>query len=683
MTSAVDRYEIGLNDAQRAAVNHVTGPLLVIAGAGSGKTRVITHRAAALIGRGHARPDEVLAVTFTNKAAAEMRERIHQLAGEDARKICIETFHAYCVRELRKFADRLGWRRDFSIASESDTRALIRRVTEDIALGGDGLSLDIVRDCFSRMKNNGQAESDEAEPELPDTLAASERGAKYRQHLRLIFERYQSALRAANSMDFDDLLLMTLRLWKAFPETLEDARRRARFILVDEYQDTNRVQLDLIRTLAGEERNVCVVGDDDQAIYGWRGADVRNILQFERHFPGAKVVTLDISYRSSGTIIEAANHVVRNNRQRRDKTLKTHNPRGRKIDLFTVADEEQEAREAAKWLLHVKNKTGAPWSAFAMLYRTGAQSRPLELALRAHEIPYEVFGSQEFFDRVEVRDIIAYLRLMVNPRDEQAFLRVVNVPRRGIGDATLELAHEICRRENKSLGMALAAILERGSAPRAAVSGIRSFLNLLMSYRKQFREARRNLPDIARDLISRIGYLEFLKTTSRSQEQYENRAEGVNVVLQALSRYAAEAENPSLYDFLDRTHLNAERFGNGRTPSGDAVSLMTVHSAKGLEFPYVFVLGLEEGLFPHARSVEENGIEEERRLFYVALTRGMKMVSLFHALERRQGEKSRPADPSRFLAEIPETLIVCQRRVALPAAPEKTDSAKRGRRRRK
>ncbi|HOK89997.1 MAG TPA: UvrD-helicase domain-containing protein [Candidatus Hydrogenedentes bacterium] len=679
----MDRYEQGLNEAQQAAVNHVSGPLLVIAGAGSGKTRVITHRVAALIGRGYARPDEVLAVTFTNKAAAEMRDRIFALVGDDARRVCVETFHAYCVRELRRFADRLGWRKDFSIASESDARALIRRAAEDIALGGDGLSFDIVRDCFSRMKNNGADDTLEGEPELPDTLAASARGEKYRQHLRLIFDRYQSALRAANSMDFDDLLVMTLRLWKSCPDVLGDARRRARFILVDEYQDTNRVQFELIRTLAGPDRNVCVVGDDDQAIYGWRGADVRNILQFERHFPGARVITLDVNYRSTGMIIEAANHVVAHNRQRREKTLRAVNAPGRKLDLFTVADEDHEALEAIRWLLHIRRKTGAPWSAFAMLYRTGAQSRPLEMALRAADIPYEVFGSQDFFERIEVRDIIAYLRLMVNPRDEQAFLRVVNVPRRGIGDATLELAHRICQQENKTLGMALAAILERDAAPRPAVAGIRSFLRIVMTYRKRFHEAGRNLAGVARDLVAEIGYLEALRSSSRSQAQYDTRAEGVNLVLNAIEKYAATAEFPSLRDFLDRTHLNADRFGNGRDDrSVDAVSLMTAHSAKGLEFPYVFILGMEEGLFPHARSVEENGIEEERRLFYVALTRGMKMVSLFHALERRQGEKTRPAEPSRFLAEIPEALLVRQARVAPPARAKAPAADRNGKRRR-
>ncbi|HOV60889.1 MAG TPA: UvrD-helicase domain-containing protein [Candidatus Hydrogenedentes bacterium] len=679
----MDRYEQGLNEAQQAAVNHVSGPLLVIAGAGSGKTRVITHRVAALIGRGYARPDEVLAVTFTNKAATEMRDRIFALVGDDARRVCVETFHAYCVRELRRFADRLGWRKDFSIASESDTRALIRRAAEDIALGGDGLSLDIVRDCFSRMKNNGADDTLEGEPELPDTLAASARGEKYRQHLRLIFDRYQSALRVANSMDFDDLLVMTLRLWKSCPDVLGDARRRARFILVDEYQDTNRVQFELIRTLAGPDRNVCVVGDDDQAIYGWRGADVRNILQFERHFPGARVITLDVNYRSTGMIIEAANHVVAHNRQRREKTLRAVNAPGRKLDLFTVADEDHEALEAIRWLLHIRRKTGAPWSAFAMLYRTGAQSRPLEMALRAADIPYEVFGSQDFFERIEVRDIIAYLRLMVNPRDEQAFLRVVNVPRRGIGDATLELAHRICQQENKTLGMALAAILERDAAPRPAVAGIRSFLRIVMTYRKRFHEAGRNLAGVARDLVAEIGYLEALRSSSRSQAQYDTRAEGVNLVLNTIEKYAAAAEFPSLRDFLDRTHLNADRFGNGRDDrSVDAVSLMTAHSAKGLEFPYVFILGMEEGLFPHARSVEENGIEEERRLFYVALTRGMKIVSLFHALERRQGEKTRPAEPSRFLAEIPEALLVRQARVAPPARAKAPAADRNGKRRR-
>ncbi|HRZ17572.1 MAG TPA: 3'-5' exonuclease, partial [Candidatus Hydrogenedentes bacterium] len=488
-----------------------------------------------------------------------------------------------------------------------------------------------------------------------------------------VFSRYDSALRAANSLDFDDLLSLTLRLWKEHPDSLAALRRRFRYVMVDEYQDTNKVQYELLIALAGGHRNLFVVGDDDQSIYGWRGADVRNILGFEKDFPDARVITMDQNYRSTETILAAANHVIAHNTARRPKNLWSALGKGRKLDHFVVADEEEEARAAVEWLANIREKAGAKPGDFAILYRSNLQSRPFEIALRRAGVPYAVYGGQEFFERAEVKDILSYLKIIANPRDEAAFLRVVNMPRRGIGDAVLHHAHEICRTEGKSLGMALAAMLERGAAPKAAELGMRRFLSILAHFRKRFRERDGAMGAILRDLVAEIGYLEELQRTSRTPEQYEVRRESVEAVVNAAALYEADAEHPSLSGFLDTSSLNGgdkpERGGEKRQ---DAVSLMTIHSAKGLEFPFVFIVGMEEGTLPHDRSVKEGGLEEERRLFYVALTRGQRHVTLFEAVMRTVRGKEKTTKPSRFLAELPPDLVITQIRAAragLEAAP--------------
>lgn len=644
----------GLNPRQREAVLTTEGPVLVLAGAGSGKTQAVTRRIAHIIANRLAAPEQVLAVTFTNKAAGEMRERVGGLIGKDAAKrVCISTFHSYCLKVLREHIEQLGYRKNFSIAGEGDVRTLLRRVVDDLNHADKRYSPSEFQAAISLFKNTQpEREAPKAGP------IEKESQEKYAETLPDVIAAYQSALRAANSVDFDDLLSLTLKLWREFPAVHRACQEEFRYVMVDEYQDTNKVQFDLVRMLVEGHRNLCVVGDDDQSIYRWRGADPRMILDFDKHYPGAKVVTLDQNYRSTNTILRAANGVIKNNTERREKTLWSELGEGRVLDHFLVADEEAEAAQAVEWLKHIHAKTGGKFSDFALLYRSNLQSKPLELAFRTAGIPYVVIGGQDFFERAEVRDIVSYLKIIANPRDEAAFLRVVNMPKRGIGDVTLHAVHELCRTERVSLAKGMAEALKRGDTPDQAKKGIREFLDLLMTFRERFKQPGASLKGVVEDLVIAIDYRGELERAAKNREQAHNRWLNVESVIEAVGAYEAAAEKPSLTDFLDKSHLNTDDAAftkQERRASG--VTLMTIHSAKGLEFPYVFVMGCEEGLLPHGKSVLEGGLEEERRLFYVALTRGKRYVALFEALLRKRGENERPTETSRFLKEIPQELL--------------------------
>jgi superfamily I DNA/RNA helicase len=661
----------GLNDRQREAVLHTEGPLLVLAGAGSGKTRVITCRVGHIIASGLARPEEILAVTFTNKAASEMRHRLTGLIGTAAAKpVYISTFHSYCLNVLREHGERIGYRRNFSIASESDSRALLRRVVDDLPTR-DAFSTAIFATEISLFKNRNEAP--DAEKKRPVSTATEER---YEEYLHQVYHGYHAALRAANAMDFDDLLLQTLRLWSTVPEVGEACRNRFRFVLVDEYQDTNQVQFELVKYLVQDHRNLCVVGDDDQSIYAWRGADARIILDFDKHYPDARVITLDQNYRSTGAILSAANSVIGNNHARREKALWSQLGEGRPLDWFVVADEEAEAREAIRWMKRIQEKSGAKWSDFAFLYRSNQQSQMLEIALRQAGVQYVVVGGQDFFERAEVKDIISYLKVLVNPRDEAAFLRVINMPRRGIGDSTLHRVHDMCIAKNCSLGQALAEILKAGRPPEEqqwllgemeddgqtwsrTEAGIREFLSLMQDFRNRLRDMQPGqLRKVVEDLVIAIDYRGELERTCKNRGQLEGRWVNVEYVLKAISDYEAKADNPTLRGFLDETHLNGDMPSASREERRQTgVTLMTIHSAKGLEFPYVFLFGCEEGLIPHQKSIEQNTLEEERRLFYVALTRARRHASLFECLTRTKNGKEKLTSTSRFMKEIPEHLL--------------------------
>jgi superfamily I DNA/RNA helicase len=673
----------GLNEPQRRAVTTTEGPVLVLAGAGSGKTRVITQRIAWIIAQKLAKPGEILAVTFTNKAAAEMQDRAAALIGPAlAGDIIIATFHSFCLRVLRRHIEHLGYRRNFTIASDSDSRDLMRRVVDTLGTA-DSWKPASFQAAVSIMKNSGDPDA----AALPE--AETETDRKYRERMQEVFERYQSALRAANSLDFDDLLLLTQELWREHPRLLDRFRKRFRYILVDEYQDTNRVQFDLLRMLADGHGNLCVVGDDDQSIYAWRGADTKNILEFDRAFAGARIITLEQNYRSTESILAAANGVIANNTARREKKLWSALGKGRPLDHFVVGDEEEEAKEAARWLRHIQEKTGARWRDFALLYRSKQQSRAIEVAFRQAGIPYVVFGGQEFFERAEVKDIIAYLKVMANPRDETAFLRIVNMPRRGIGDAALHQAHTLCCEENLTLANALSAMLKRGMVNTRVERNLREFIGLLNHFRKRFRQPDTALRRITEEMAAAIDYHGELQRVCRKPELAFNRWQNVEAVLQAVEEYEKNAAAPTLTGFLDESHLNSDQDRAGRDERiGKSVSLMTIHSAKGLEFPYVFLMGCEEGLIPHERSIREGSLEEERRLFYVALTRGRRHVTLFEALSRKKHGREYLCKPSRFLGEIPEALLnrrirAAREMVAARAAPDAGRKIRKKKRRRR
>ena len=652
------KYIEGLNPAQREAVLQTEGPVLVLAGAGSGKTRVITQRIAHIVSKKLAEPSEVLAVTFTNKAAGEMRERVSKLIGKKrGSEVVLSTFHSFCLKVLRQHIEHLGFRKNFTIAGEGDAHTIIRRVLDDLDGVHETFSPATFRVQISLAKGaNGSAgiapDDPEADPE------EGEQVEKYRLWLPEIAERYQSALRAANALDFDDLLSYVLKLWNEHPRILARYQKRFKYVMVDEYQDTNPVQYALVRQLVAKHQNLCVVGDDDQSVYGWRGADLRNILDFEKDFPGAKIVTLAQNYRSTQTILSAANAVIAHNKERRIKKTFTKLKQGRAIDWMVVGDDEHEAKLAAAWLKNVREKAAARYSDFALLYRSNNQSRAFEIAFRNAQIPYVVIGGQEFFDRAEVRDIIAYLKVLANPRDEPSFLRVVNMPRRGIGDKTLHAVHDLCREEGLPFGKGLALALKEGRVSGPAGQGVREFLAMLKEFRGRLGDGPEDLSELVAELVRRIGYKAELERTSKSLEHASLRWENVEAVIRAIEAYEQSATHPTLHDFLDESSLNSDADRSSKDERRKTgVTLMTMHGAKGLEFPFVFIAGCEQGLIPHERSMRDGTLEEERRLFYVALTRAQRHITLFECLSRTRHGREKMCETSRFLSEIPEDLI--------------------------
>ena len=660
--AGTSRYLDGLNPPQREAVLQTDGPLLVIAGAGSGKTRVVTRRIAYIISKKLAPPSGVLAVTFTNKAAGEMRERVSELIGKKrGKEVVLSTFHSFCLGVLREHIEHLGFRKNFTVTGEGDTRTLIRRVLDDIDGPQEAFSPGVFRERISLAKGANGTSDLEAEPTKDQDADATESDVtetKYRQWLPEVYERYQSALRAANALDFDDLLSYVLKLWDEHPRILARYQKRFQYVMVDEYQDTNPVQYAIVQRLVAKHNNLCVVGDDDQSIYGWRGADVRNILGFEKDYPGAKIITLAQNYRSTKTILAAANAVIANNSQRRVKETFSRRKEGRAIDWMVVGDDEHEAKLAAKWLVNVREKARAKFSDFAVLYRSNNQARAFEITFRNAQIPYVVIGGQEFFERAEVRDIVAYLKVLANPYDETSFLRIVNMPRRGIGDKTLHAVHDLCREQDVSFGKGLARALKDGRVSGPAEEGVRELLALLKEIRERLRAGKEDLSDLVGDLVRRIQYKAELERTSKSLEQAGMRWENVEAILKAMADYESTTPDASLRGFLDASALDtdADRLSKDER-RGRAVTLMTMHGAKGLEFPFVFIVGCEEGLVPHERSLRDGTIEEERRLFYVGLTRAERHITLFEAHSRTRHGRTRMNTTSRFLAELPPELV--------------------------
>lgn len=627
-----------LNKPQQQAVLHGEGPLLILAGAGSGKTRVITQRIIQLIRERHVRPWNILAVTFTNKAAKEMAERVrHQLGGADIPLIA--TFHAACGRILRTDCHHLGYERNFAIYDDKDSERLLKELIKELNLDdrrfpatGIGARID---DC----KNRGLLPH-----ELPE-------GDLWNQQFVRIYAAYQERLQRCNALDFGDMILQTVRLFEQYPAVLSHWQQRFQWLLVDEYQDTNPVQYRLIRLLAGEQANLCVVGDDDQSIYSWRGADIRNILEFEKDFPNVTVIRLEQNYRSTPTILQAAGAVVARNCGRKAKTLWTENPDGEPIRCERLDTDRAEARFVSAEMSRLQRR-GLPLSEMAAFYRTNAQSRLLEEALAAEGIPYHIVGGVRFYARLEIKDILAYLRLLENPADELSLKRIVNVPPRGIGVATLDRIAELANKESISLTEALGMAGRSTMLAAGPRSKVAAFADLLQRFRRT--AATSTLPDLVRAVLEESGYLARLKE-SRDEEDAE-RLENLAQLVSAVEEFSESNPDNGLADFLEQVALvsDLER-GTSGVPSA---TLMTLHAAKGLEFKAVFMVGMEERLFPHVRALDDrDGMEEERRLCYVGMTRARERLYLLRASRRLIFGQEQANLPSRFLREIPGELL--------------------------
>ncbi len=647
-----------LNPPQREAVLHGDGPLLILAGAGSGKTRVITCRIAHLIRERNVPPGNILAVTFTNKAANEMRERVERLMRMPLAGLWISTFHSSCVRILRRDIDRLGYGRQFVIYDETDRSSLIKTCMQDLRLDDRQYQPRAVIARISSLKNNLQ-DAEEYE------RASS--GFGFDEAVSRTYSLYDQRLREANGVDFDDLLLLTVRLFERHPDVLEAYQQLFRHILIDEYQDTNRAQYRLVRLLTAKHRNLCVVGDDDQSIYRFRGADITNILNFEQDYPETVVIKLEQNYRSTASILGAASAVVKRNLGRKDKTLWTRRQDGEKVLCYTALDEKDEARFVCR-NVEAFVAEGRALGEIAVLYRTNAQSRALEDALRQRGIPYRIFGGLRFYDRKEIRDIIAYLRVLHNPADAVSLKRIINVPARGIGGTTIDRLERAAQQGGRSLYDAALDPAAAG-ASTAAAKKLREFTSMMERLRSELPGV--TLTDLVRKVIQDSGYGRALEEERTIEARV--RLENLNELLTATEDFQEQNREAALPAFLDQvaliTDMEQQSAAEGRGRGADSVTLMTLHNAKGLEFPVVFLAGMEEGLFPHSRSAEsEEELEEERRLCYVGMTRAKERLILTHAYERRLYGYPQANLISRFVEEVPQELL--EREGAVPSAPD-------------
>ncbi len=633
----------GLNPPQREAVTHGAGPLLVLAGAGSGKTRVLTHRIAHLVATGAAKPSEILAITFTNKAAQEMRDRVELVVGRMVRVMWVMTFHSACARILRTEAERLGYTKRFSIYDDADSVRLVRRCLVELAVDPKRFAPRAIKSQISRAKN-----------QLEDAAAYRERVSSFfEQTAADVYELYEKRIHEMNAVDFDDLLFRTVNLLELFSDVAERYRSTFRWILVDEYQDTNHAQYRLLQLLAGEERNVCVVGDDDQSIYCFRGADINNILDFERDFPGAHVVKLEQNYRSTQTILSAANAVVSNNAGRKPKELWSDCGAGDPVRVAELEDEHAEARYVASEIERLADE-GTSRGEVAVFYRTNAQSRVLEDTLVRANVAYQVIGGTKFYERAEIKDALAYLTLLTNPADSVSFGRVVNTPKRGIGQTTVGrvLAHANTMGEPV---MEIAAVPELvpGLGP-AAVKALDRFASIVERLRELTEHS--TVGDLLESVLEETGFVESLEAerTIEAQGRVENLQELVGVAREFDANWEGDRGLPGLAEFLQQLSLYSEQ--DALRDAESTVTLMTLHNAKGLEYPVVFMIGCEEGVFPHSRSIDEGNLEEERRLCYVGITRAEKHLFMTYARTRSLFGTRSYNMPSRFLDELPADL---------------------------
>jgi len=642
-----------LNPIQKKAVLETEGPLLVFAGAGSGKTRVLTYRIAYLIQEKGVNPWNILAVTFTNKAADEMRERVERLLGRSAKGTWISTFHSACVRILRKHIEPLGFQRNFVIYDEQDQERHLKAIMKELNLDFKMFHPRALQSALEQLKNEGVT---------PDQYHPSQFNI-FQKRLGLVYQRYQEDLRRNNALDFGDLLTCVTILFKRFPEILRAYQELCQYVLVDEFQDTNLIQYHLIKQMVKGHQNIFVVGDDDQSIYRWRGAEVGNILNFEKDFPETKIITLEQNYRSTQNILNAANHMVRKNRLRKEKKLWTENHEGDLLTFYVAEDEMDEARFVVQKIMEqigssssqgFSKSSSMDYRNIAVFYRINAQSRAIEDELVKHQIPYTIVGGMRFYERKEIKDILAYLRLIANPADGLSLRRIINVPTRGIGEKTIERIEAFSREKGLSLYEGLKQALKEDWLTPISKEKVEEFLHLIEEFREEAKAL--SLSQLTLALLAKTGYLQRLKEegTDEAFSKMENIDELVNVVMEF-----EKGEEVSLEIFLDKVSLVTDI--DLYEDKGNRVSLMTLHCAKGLEFPLVFIVGIEEGLLPHYRRGEEiEDMEEERRLFYVGITRAKERLFLSRAEKRSTFGVGRVNLPSRFLDELPIELIQCE-----------------------
>ena len=632
-----------LNEKQREAAMQIDGPLLILAGAGSGKTSTMTYRIANMVDQG-IDPYNILAVTFTNKAANEMRERVEALCGEEnTRGMWIMTFHAMCLRMLRRDAEIIGYDKNFVIYDTTDQKTIVKNIIKDMGLSPKEYKEAYLLSVISDKKEKAISAEDFAK------AVGSDRRA---QVLAAVYKAYEKRLQENMAMDFDDLLLNTLRMFKMDEATLLKYQHRFRYVMVDEYQDTNHIQYELVKMLAEESKNICVVGDDDQCIYQWRGADIRNILDFEKDFPEAKVIKLEQNYRSVGNILDAAHSVIENNKGRKRKRLWTEKEKGEKITYYRAEDEKDEASYVGRQIDMLRDGKGYKYSDFAILYRTNAQSRQFEEAFTRRGIPYRVLSGFRYYDRKEIKDLMAYMRLVLNPKDELSLARIINEPKRGIGPKTLEKLRALALVRGQNLTDALLDEDVLEIAPAKSREALKEMGRVLVECREE--QQNLNVSDIYDNLLVKTGYMKALEAenTVESEGRIENLMEFKTVILD----YEQSEPEPSLEGFMEKIALMAEV--DNHDENEDAVVMMTMHSAKGLEFPVVFLPGMEDGLFPGQRSFDSvAGMEEERRLCYVGMTRAKERLYLTGAMVRTMYGRTDYTRESTFLREVDPKLL--------------------------
>jgi ATP-dependent DNA helicase UvrD/PcrA len=643
-----ERLLAELNDPQREAVRHGEGPLLVLAGAGSGKTRVLTHRIAYLLATGAARPGEILAITFTNKAASEMRERVEQLVGRATRAMWVTTFHSACSRMLRADAEKLGYSRSFTIYDESDSLRMLKRCMSELGVDPKRFPPRAIRSQISGAKNELVAAD----------VYAQAQGSVFEETAAAVYELYEKRMLEANAMDFDDLLVRTVNLLELSEEARERWRRTFRHVLVDEYQDTNHAQYRLLQLLVAEHGNLMVVGDEDQSIYGFRHADIRNILDFERDFPDAEIVKLEQNYRSTQTILSAANAVVERNRERRPKRLWTEIAGGEPVRLSELSDEHEEARWVAGEVERLAEEEDVGREDVAVFYRTNAMSRVLEDTLNRFDLPYQVIGGTKFYERAEVKDAVAYLSLLANPSDQVSFARIVNSPRRGIGNTSQARLASHANTTGLPIWDVAERVEEVPGLGGAAIKAVSRFHETMTGLRERAEEEG-SVAGLLEAVLQESGYLEAL-AAERTIEA-EGRVENLEALVAGAAEFDIERERegesanlPPLEEYLQQISLYTEQ--DGLREEESLITLMTLHNAKGLEYDTVFIIGCEDGAFPHIRALEEGGEEEERRLCYVGITRARKRLYLTWARERRLFGRAERNLPSRFVDELPADL---------------------------